>query len=32
MNNFLVIVLDNSIRIIILQKQWGGGPARQIST
>ena len=24
MNNFLVIVLDNSIRIIILQKQWGG--------
>jgi hypothetical protein len=25
MNNFLVIVLDNLIRIITLQKQWGRG-------
>ena len=25
MNNFLVIVLDNLIRIITLQKQWYGG-------
>ena len=25
MNNFLVIVLDNRIRIITLQKQWGRG-------
>ena len=30
MNNFLVIVLDNSIRFITLQKQWGGGRVTQI--
>ncbi len=29
MNNFLVIVLDNSIRIITLQKQWAGVPLTQ---
>ena len=28
MNNFLVIVLDKAIRIITLQKQWGGVPHR----
>jgi hypothetical protein len=30
MFNFLVIVLDNPIRIIKFQKQWGGGRATAV--